>query len=80
MLTQSIPPPSDDPRDKDSDDDIPDTPPTEPPPIPMRDPHPDSTPVGPYISSLRSAVLYALARDTPNGNGHNPCSQPVRRI
>ncbi len=32
------------------DDSIPDTPPTEPPPIPIRDPRPEGTPPGPYIS------------------------------
>ena len=52
MMNQQTPP---DPRNEDRDnpeepDDIPDTPPTEPQPIPIRDPQPEGTPPGPYIS------------------------------
>jgi hypothetical protein len=51
MSLQTPVDPRNDDRDKpDGPDDIPDTPPTEPPPIPIRDPRPESTPPGPYIS------------------------------
>jgi hypothetical protein len=40
-----------DPREPDDDmDDVPETPPTEPPPVPIRDPRPDQTPPGPYVT------------------------------
>lgn len=56
MQTQA-PTPSD-PHDREPDDDeyrddIPDVPPTEPPPEAIRDPQPEGTPPGPYISQPR---------------------------
>jgi hypothetical protein len=52
MMNQQAPvDPRKDERDRPEEpDDIPDTPPTEPPPIPIRDPQPEGTPPGPYIS------------------------------
>lgn len=47
--------PKPDPEHPDDPDDIPDTPPTEPPPVPIRDPRPDTSPPGPYVTRSHRA-------------------------